>query len=159
MKVVYSFFYVILLSVVCSTGAFAVHSHITPEQKVLNTEVKSLYGVPFHAETAFTLGDVLRYSPKEFEAIYGVDLTMKQKLAYRFAKADIRYRMSQGDYELANMPSRSSGFTFLGFLLGFFFSLIGVLIAWLIWGRRGLISSLWGVLFGFILFIVGWKAR
>ncbi len=144
-----------VMTAVFMPGVYAVHTPVTPELKLLSQPVHSLYGVPFHTSNTFTVGDVIRMSPNEFSKNYGFSMSLKQKMAYRFARLDYKYKLSHGDYEANNMPHSAGGFSFLAFILGFFLSLLGVLISWILWGRKGLVSSLYGFLFSFILVVLG----
>ncbi len=60
---------------------------------------------------------------------------------------EVKQQMGRGDFS----------FSIGGFLLGFFLSLIGVLLAWLFWGRKGLKSAIFGAIFNILLIWLGWS--
>ncbi len=159
MKIIKTCLAILFIGFWVTPTMFAVNSSFSPKEKLLRSEITQLYGVPFHTSKTFTVNDLMSLSPDEFSNSFELPMTWKQKLAYRMAQTEVSYKMSKGEYNLASMPSQTSGFSFIGFLLGFFLPLIGVLLAWIFWGRKGLISSLYGMLFSFILFIVGYRVH
>lgn len=75
-------------------------------------------------------------------------------------KIYIRARPDQPVYNVAPPPrslqSAEEGGGCLCFILGFLFSIIGVLIAAIIGKRAGVISALWGMVLSAILAGIGW---
>ena len=95
----------------------------------------------------------------EIEKHIGKKFKLTEKAGLFLGKYKINRLLRKGysSEEVEKMLARRDfSFSILGFLLGFFLSVIGILIAWLIWGRVGLKSSAFGAIFN--LFLI-WLAR
>ena len=103
----------------------------------------------------------LELTPKQYEELTGKDMKLSQKLSFKLAQWKIKRMLKKGKtVDLMAMRQKgidTSDFNIAGFLLGFFLSLIGVLIAYLIddeaiikwaWLGAGLSAILW------LLFVV-----
>ena len=100
-------------------------------------------------------------TPREYEKLTGKEMKLSQKISFKLAQSKIKRMLRKGQtVDLLSMTKKgidTSDFNIAGFLLGFFLSLIGVLIAYLIddeeiikwaWLGAGLSLILW------ILFIL-----
>ena len=96
------------------------------------------------------INDLKTLSVKEIEAKIGHDLTWKQKLAIKVLK-----NKAQKAEEHPDKPA-IEGSSFLGFLLGFVLSLIGVLITYIVFsGEKKTIRGAWiGFLLGILLYVL-----
>jgi hypothetical protein len=78
----------------------------------------------------------LELSPREYEKLTGKDMKLSQKISFKLAQWKIKRMLKKGKtVDLMSMAKKgidTSDFNIAGFLLGFFLSLIGVLIAYLI---------------------------
>lgn len=75
-------------------------------------------------------------TPREYEKLTGKDLSLSQKISFKLAQWKIKRMLKKGKtVDLLSMTKKgidTSDFNIVGFLLGFFLSIIGVLIAYLI---------------------------
>jgi hypothetical protein len=80
----------------------------------------------------------LELTPKQYEELTGKDMKLSQKVSFKLAQWKIKRMLKKGKtVDLMSMTKKgidTSDFNIAGFLLGFFLSLIGVLIAYLIGG-------------------------
>ena len=100
-----------------------------------------------------SLLDLSRIKVKEAEALTGKKMSLLEKTSFRIAQRKLRMSINYDgtlnnkklEKRLKNAAAIGGGFHVLGFLLGFFLSLIGVLIAYLIPGedRQGRIKWAW----------------
>ena len=135
--------------------SYAVNTPIrTDMDPALKMEFKQLYGVNFNGEKTITAEDILYKSQKEIAFKLNTKLNWKQKLTLKFGKYRFNKIIKSNDNPAMAFVGEAHRFHFLSFILGFFFSIIGVLLSWLFFGRRGLRSSLYGVLFGLLLYLL-----
>ena len=94
-------------------------------------------------------------TPKEIAAARGKQLKLRDKIVLKLAQKKIKKHLKKGTsvdveeiYETAD-----KSFNIGGFLLGFFLSIIGVLIA-LLFGKNAFRSSLIGLLCGAIVALI-----
>ena len=128
-----------------ASTAFAVNTptNVDPSNAIT---LNSLYGVSFDQDVTLTLSDVMNKSRKEIEHKLNTKLSFKQKMALKFSKYRIKKMQKNGDNVAEIFPIDSGGFNIGAFLLGFFLSFVGVLIAWLVWPEEGgLKYSLYGL--------------
>ena len=96
----------------------------------------------------------------EIEAVIGNKLTLKERGGLILGKYKINRLLKKGfsEDQVRNQMGRGDfSFSIWGFLLGFFLPLLGILIAWLIWGKKGLKSAIIGSLFGLLLGWLGYR--
>lgn len=95
----------------------------------------------------------------EIEQHIGKKFKLTEKAGLFLGKYKINRLLRKGHSaeEVEKMlAKRDFSFSILGFLLGFFLSILGILIAWLIWGKVGLKSAAFGAIFNLLLI---WLAR
>ena len=93
----------------------------------------------------------------QIEKRIGNELTFKEKVGISRAKRKIIKLKARGfsDAEIsAKMSPSDFEFRFLPFLLGFFLSIVGLLIAFIIWGRSGLLYSAYGAIVSFLVGLI-----
>lgn len=91
----------------------------------------------------------------DLQAMAGVKMTFRQKMAFKIAKAEYQWQKRKGaDLNFADHYDHTERhFSIVGFLLGFFLGLIGVLIALLL-GGNAFRSSLLGLLCWIIILLI-----
>jgi hypothetical protein len=91
--------------------------------------------------------EFLKLTPKKYYELTGKKMKLSQKVSLKLAQWKIKRMLKKGKtVDLVAMTTKkgidTSDFNIAGFLLGFFLSLIGVLIAYLI-GDEALIKWAW----------------
>jgi len=148
MKLKLTLLSLIFIMLFSSTGIFAVNSvnsddHITKKKPTFELIKENL-----------NVDEIQEFDMDEIEDRIGKKLKWKEKQGLQTLKWKIKRWKKDGltNEEIdAKLDAGAFSFNFLGFLLGFFLSLIGVLIAWLVWGGEGLKSSLIGLVFNLLL--------
>jgi hypothetical protein len=97
------------------------------------------------------------FSVKDYQQMVGKKLSLKDKIVFHYAKRDLLKKAKTTNQEtLAKVVADTgSGFNLGGFLLGFFFSIVGVLVA-LLFGRNVLRWAWRGFLAGLVLVLAGY---
>ena len=109
------------------------------------------------AMNAALIQQFLKLTPKKYYELTGKKMKLSQKISLKLAQWKIKRMLKKGKtVDLVAMTTKkgidTSDFNIAGFLLGFFLSLIGVLIAYLIddeaiikwaWLGAGLSAILW----------------
>jgi hypothetical protein len=98
--------------------------------------------------------DFMRLNPRELKKM-GIELSLRDRLVLRQVQYQVHRKLKKGEAfdleELYTLEDRR--FSIGGFLLGFFFSLIGVLIA-ILFGRDAVRSALYGALTSLIIGLI-----
>ncbi len=94
----------------------------------------------------------LKLTPKDLHSRTGKRVTLKERIVLKLVQKRAKKSLTQGmRFNLAEAKATADGnFNLGGFLLGFFFSLIGVLIA-ILFGRNAVRSALIGALCGLLV--------
>jgi hypothetical protein len=127
--------------------AFLLIPQITSAIVVVNPKVEKLYG--FNVQKLnLNATDILKLDAKTIETKTGQKLSLKQKAALKVAKwqVELMKKMGKSDAQIMRSIDKPKfKFHWPGFLLGFFLSIFGVLIAYMIFdGRDAGISSIIG---------------
>lgn len=125
------------------------------------TEVKPIDKPVDPALNALLVQQFLKLTPEKYYELTGKKMKLSQKISLKLAQWKVKRMLKKGKtVDLMAMRQKgidTSDFNIAGFLLGFFLSLIGVLIAYLIddeaiikwaWLGAGLSAILW------LLFVV-----
>ena len=98
--------------------------------------------------------DFMRLTPRELKKL-GIKLSLRDRLVLRQVQYQVHRKLKKGEAfdleELYDLEDRR--FSIGGFLLGFFFSFIGVLIA-ILFGRDAVRSALYGMLVNLIIGLI-----
>ena len=131
----------------CTTHIFAV---VNPIPTNSTTPIANLSIVQNLDTEAF-----LALTPKALAKQTGKKLKLRDRIVLRIAQVQVKRQLKKGksvniseDYAAANRR-----FNIGGFLLGFFFSLVGVLIA-ILFGRNAVRSALLGALISLIIWLI-----
>lgn len=101
---------------------------VDPNAEIKAKEVSSVYNVNLAGKTS--VSDILTLNVKGMETKLGRKMSWKEKGAFKFAK--YRFQRAEKKGKLAAEFAKSSdGSIGIGFALGFFLGVIGVLIAYL----------------------------
>lgn len=124
---------------------------------VFPTAIKSS-GIP-------TRSPVTNLDPNQFLNLRSADLkhirkgrvTLKDKIVLKLAQKAVKKQLKKGtSFELEALYAKANNnFNIGGFLLGFFFSIIGVLVA-ILFGKNAVRSALLGALCGLLVVLIGW---
>lgn len=98
--------------------------------------------------------EIFNMNRKEIEQVIGKRLKWKDRGGLMLAKYKINRAFKKGfDVNQVDQMMGAGDFNFsiVGFLLGFFLSLLGILLAWIFFGNSGLKSSVFGALFNALL--------
>lgn len=98
--------------------------------------------------------EILNMNRKEIEQVIGKRIKLKDRGGLMLAKYKINRAFKKGfDVNQIDQMMGAGDFDFsiIGFLLGFFLSLLGILLAWIFFGTSGLKSSVFGALFNALL--------
>lgn len=122
--------------------------------------VNKLAGDPVEKESyaaitqSIEIADITDYSLKEIQAKSGKKFSLKEKVGFLFAKSKVK-RLKKKGYSQEEINSIMSAgdfkFSFIGFILGFFLSLLGLVLAWIFFGTTGLKSAAFGMIFSALL--------
>ncbi|MBA2498146.1 MAG: hypothetical protein H0V30_00300 [Chitinophagaceae bacterium] len=99
---------------------------------------------------SFTLNQIIELTPRKYKLVTGKKMSLAQKISLKYLQHSINRKLKNGqpvDLQQVNQDIDATDFNFVGFLMGLFFSIFGVLIAYLI-GERSKIKWSW-VGFGF----------
>jgi hypothetical protein len=140
--------------------AISGNSLIVPESTPA-TEIKPVEKPTDPALNAILVQQFLKLTPEKYYELTGKKMKLSQKISLKLAQWKIKRMLKKGKtVDLMAMRQKgidTSDFNIAGFLLGFFLSLIGVLIAYLLndeaiikwaWLGAGLSAILW------LLFVV-----
>jgi len=145
MKLMYKSLLTILFAFVCLSSSYAVRPASTDDSD------KAAYDM---MRESLTVTQIANMGRKEIEQVIGRKLTLKERGGLILGKHRINHLVKKGmDAEQIEAALAMGDFDFniWGFLLGFFLSLLGILIAWIIFGSSGLKSSVFGALFNALL--------
>ena len=98
--------------------------------------------------------EILNMNSKEIEQVIGKRLKFKDRGGLMVAKYKINRAFIKGfDVNQVDQMMGAGDFNFsiVGFLLGFFLSLLSILLAWIFFGNSGLKYSVFGALFNALL--------
>jgi hypothetical protein len=99
--------------------------------------------------------DFLQMEAKDLEEITGKRVRLKDRYALIMTKRLLKKELKKGN-EInisEEFKENKNGFSVVGFLLGFFLSFIGALLAWIFF-KDGLKSALLGMLCSFIIILL-----
>ena len=138
------------ISVVCFLLCLQVHAVNQPQ-------VTSSLLQDHNTNPLFSIEQIINLTPKDYKKITGKKMRFSQKLALKWAQHKIKVKTKKGfpvNLEELNQDIDASDFSFVGFLLGFFLSIFGVLLAYLIGERRKIKWSWYGFAFGAVIILV-----
>ena len=93
---------------------------------IKNTVIEKTASNSFNAGK-MTVEQFLKMSPKEYEVITGVDLSIKERLAFSLLKKELKKENINKVINIeATMAETTSDFSWAGFFAGFFLGLVGV---------------------------------
>jgi len=128
---------------------------ITPGQQRLG----DVAGFELQGMEDLTVAEFANMKPREIQQRTGQKMKFKERLALRLVQKKIKRQLRKGE-RIDEMPAIGDSFNIIGFLLGLFLGLIGMLIAYLL-ERSGdapgaFESSIYGalILLGIILLSV-----
>jgi hypothetical protein len=108
---------------------------ILPTEPTTKTPTASELQIPLYgSDKTISLADFLKLTPKGYKELTGKKLKLKDKLGLKLIQREFKKCIDKdGTVNVEKMKKvDGSGFNIGGFLLGFFLSIIGVLIAYLI---------------------------
>lgn len=146
MKKVFNFSFVVLLILFLGINSYAVNS---------------ISGDPTNDEDSYSsitnsieISEISEYSLKEIQKVTGTKFSLKEKAGFLYAKTKVKKLKRKGysNQDINNiMAAGDFTFSFVGFILGFFLSLLGLILAWIFFGTTGLKSAAFGMIFSAIL--------
>jgi hypothetical protein len=103
--------------------------------------------------TATTEIQLTNFTVKDYQKMMGRKLSLREKIVFHYAKSDLLKQTKTADRASLGkaVAATDSSFNLGGFLLGFVFSIVGVLVAGL-FGKNVLHSAWRGFLFSLLLF-------
>ena len=153
MKLIYKSTFSLLFALFFVTSSYAVTTVTTDNGD------KGAYQL---MRETLTIDQIASMDRKEIEQAIGRKLTLKERGGLVLGKHRINYLSKKGyDAKQINgiLALGDFDFNIWGFLLGFFLSLLGILIAWLVFGSSGLKSSVFGALFNALLVWLAFRRR
>ena len=132
-----------------STDGVAGTIHVFPTSSPIREKVKD------YAFEHLTTEQFLSLRPKDIRSISGKRVTLKERIVLKIVQQKIRKALKQEtEINLSSAHAEADrNFNVGGFLLGFFFSLVGVLIA-ILFGGNAVRSALLGALCGFLVALI-----
>jgi hypothetical protein len=107
--------------------------------------------------TNLDLNQFLNLRPQDLKHLNRGRVTLKDKIVLKLAQKSVKRQLKKGaSIELDGVYAEANNnFNIGGFLLGFFFSIIGVLVA-ILFGKNAVRSALLGALCGLLVVLIGW---
>ena len=141
MKTIITAIFTLTLVICVSTNTFAIKT----VQKGTDTSIFS----------EISAQDFLKMEAKDLEEITGKRVRLKDRYALIMTKRLLKKQLKKGeDVNISEeFKENRNGFSVVGFLLGFFLSFLGALLAWIFF-KDGLKSALLGMLCSFIIIIL-----
>lgn len=140
----------VFLLMLIQTSSYAVNKTIV-DQDIFNVMM-----------TTLTVDQIANLERKEIEQQIGRKFKLTERAGLILGKYKIKRLFKKGlkSNEVKSQVSRGDfSFSIVGFLLGFFLSLLGILLAWIFFGTKGLKSAAFGALFSILLVWLGWSLR
>jgi hypothetical protein len=138
---------------------------MSPTAHVLPIKANDIYLPVGETGHLISLMDLSRISVKDFETLTGNKMKLLDKVNFKMGQRELKKSINQdGTFNrksvekyLTNPTGPGGGFSLLGLALGFFLSLLGVLIAYVIAGadKRSRVTWAWiGAAISLIIWIV-----
>lgn len=142
----FKFLFLVSFLFVCgNAGAVILQTKKSPQVEVTGLD---FYGM---TETSIRGEEFLTLTTADIEGKIGKKMSWKQKASFKMMQLEVKRQMKHAPDDVV-VNAKNHRFSLGGFLLGFFFWVIGILIA-ILFGGNAFRSAIYGFLISFGIFV------